>query len=206
MNVSMLQRPCRAALAACLLTGMAFAQEAKPAPVPAPAPDPAPAPSPAPAPAPAPAQVPEAAPQAPAADKPTPAPTTPETKPAEAPQVARLVCYREKRFAGAALHHSIFLDGVEIADLNNGTYFVIKATPGEHKLHADEEKDEFTFTVEAGKTYYFRTEIKVGFWKGHGKISPVESTFGEKEFGEWKSKEKLKYSPDIKKPDVLEMP
>jgi hypothetical protein len=117
---------------------------------------------------------------------------------------ARLVCYREKKFAGSALHHTITMDGVEIGDLNNGTYFVIKATPGEHKMHGDEAKDVFTFTVEAGKTYYFRTEIKIGLWKGHGKIGPVEATFGAQEFESWKAK--LKYSPDLKKTDVLEMP
>ncbi len=118
--------------------------------------------------------------------------------------MVRLLCYREKKFAGSALHHTIYLDGIEIADLNNGTYFVIKTTPGEHKLHADEAKDEFTFTVEAGKTYYFKTEIQMGFWKGHGKILPLEAAFGAKEFESMK--EKLKYSPDIKKPEALEMP
>jgi hypothetical protein len=139
----------------------------------------------------------------PAEAKPVEAP-----KPAEAPAVARLVCYREKKFAGSALHHTIFLDGVEIGDLNNGTYFILKATPGEHKMHADESKDEFTFTVEAGKTYYFKTEIQVGFWKGHGKIGPIEATFGANEFKEWKGKDKLKYTPagDLRKPDALELP
>jgi hypothetical protein len=115
-----------------------------------------------------------------------------------------LICYREKKFAGSALHHTISMDGVEVANLNNGTYFVIKATPGEHKLHGDEPSEAFTIKVEAGKTYYFRTELKVGFWKGHGRLNPVLDSIGEKEMAEWK--EKLKYTPNIFKADILEMP
>jgi hypothetical protein len=139
----------------------------------------------------------------PAEAKPVEAP-----KPAETAAVARLICYREKRFVGAGLHHTISVDGTEIGDLNNGTYFIVKIAPGEHKMHADEKKDEFTFTVEAGKTYYFKTEIKMGVWKGHGKISLVDATLGADEFTKWKAEDRLKYTPagDLKKVDVLEMP
>ncbi len=213
-------RSLRTHLAAVLLAGSCFAQEPKPTPTPEPTPAPVPAPAPAPAPVPAPSPTPA---PAPTGEKPAQAPeTTPppvavpptEVKPAEAPKpaetatIARLICYREKKFAGSALHHSIFLDGVEIGDLNNGTYFIIKVAPGEHKMHADEKKDEFAFTVEAGKTYYFKTEIQMGFWKGHGKISPVEAAFGAGEVTKWKAEDRLKYTPtaDLRKVDMLEMP
>jgi hypothetical protein len=202
-------RALRCHLAMLLLAGFSFAQEPKPTPTPEPAPAPAPAPTPTPVPAPAPAPTPaqEVAP-APVAAPPIEAKPVEVAKPVEAAKFARLVCYREKKFAGSALHHTIYLDGVEIGDLNNGTYFVIKATPGDHKMHADEAKDEFTFTVEAGKTYYFKTEIQMGFWKGHGKINPVEATFGANEFKGFQEKGKLTYTPagDLKKTDLLEMP
>lgn len=106
---------------------------------------------------------------------------------------------------GAALHHTLFFDGEEVGDLNNGTYVIIKAKAGEHKLHADEAKDVITFTVEAGKTYYFRTELKMGLWKGHGKINAIPEAEGAKEFESWKA-DNLKYSPDLKKTDALEKP
>jgi hypothetical protein len=117
---------------------------------------------------------------------------------------ARLICYREKKFAGSALSYTIWLDGAEVADLKNGTYFVIRATPGEHKLHADEEEDEFAFVVEAGKTYYYRAEMTVGVWKGHGRLAPVEASFGEMEFK--KLLPKLKYSKNIRNFDLVERP
>ncbi len=117
---------------------------------------------------------------------------------------ARLVCYREKKFAGSALGFTIWMDDVEIADLKNGNYCVIKAAPGEHRLHADEKDDEFTFVVEAGKTYYYRTEIVMGLWKGHGKLAPVEASYGEQEFK--KLLPKLKYTRRIHTPELLENP
>jgi len=198
----------RTHLAGLLLAGACMAQEPKPTPAPEPTPAPMPAPAPTPAPAgEKPAQAPEVAP-APVAVPPAEPKAAEAAKPAEAAAVARLVCYREKKFAGSALHHTIFVDGTEIGDLNNGTYFIVKVAPGEHKMRADEPKDEFTFTVEAGKTYYFKTEIQMGFWKGHGKIGPVEATFGAAEFTKWKEEDRLKYTPagDLKKKDVLEMP
>ncbi|MBK7293696.1 MAG: DUF2846 domain-containing protein [Holophagaceae bacterium] len=112
-----------------------------------------------------------------------------EVLPAEtAGRVARPIWYQREEVAAARwrgpLHDrpAISVDGTEIGDLNNGTYFIVKIAPGEHKMHADEKKDEFTFTVEAGKTYYFKTEIKMGVWKGHGKISLVDATLGADEF------------------------
>lgn len=198
----------RVHLAALLVAGSCFAQEPKPTPAPEPPPAPAPAPVPAPAPAAEkPAQAPEATPP-PATVPPAEAKPAEAPKPAETAAIARLVCYREKKFAGSVLHHTIYLDGVEIGDLNNGTYFIVRVAPGEHRLHADEKKDEFTFTVEAGKTYYFKTEIQMGFWKGHGRITPVEAAFGASEFTKWKGEDRLKYTPaaDLKKVDLLEMP
>lgn len=204
MSPTLSSRALRTHLATLLLAGACLAQEPKPTPTPEPAPAPAPAPAPV---GEKPAQAPEIAPP-PVAAPPAEAKPADAPKPGETAAVARLICYREKKFAGSALHHTISLDGVEIGDLNNGTYFIVKVAPGEHKMHADEKKDEFTFTVEAGKTYYFKTEIQMGFWKGHGKISPVEASFGAGEFTKWKGEDRLKYTPtgDLKKTDMLEMP
>ncbi len=187
----------RGALLPALMAGVAMAQESKPAPAPTETPAPtAPA---TPAPTPAPATTDASAPAPAAAAAPESAAPKPATE-----AFARLVCYREKRFAGSVLHHTIAMDGKDVADLNNGTYFVIKATPGEHKLHGDEAKEEITFKVEAGKTYYFRTELVMGLFKGHGKINAVEEATGVKEMTEWKAK--LKYTPEIRNPEIVEKP
>lgn len=116
-------------------------------------------------------------------------------------QVAVALVYREKRFAGAILNTSVFVDDVEIADMDNGTYLKVKLAPGDHRIHADEKKDELTLLFEAGKTYYFRMALRAGLWKGHGKLEPVDEVTGEKEFTAWKAK--LVYAKDVRKPELV---
>lgn len=154
----------------------------------------------------APAETP--APEAPAAEaqvQPVPPPVV-ETAPAvpaaeDLSQVAIALVYREKRFAGAILNTSVFVDDVEIADMDNGTYLKVRLVPGEHRIHADEKKDELTLLFEAGKTYYFRMALRAGLWKGHGKLEPVDEVTGEKEFTGWKAK--LVYAKDVRQPDMV---
>lgn len=181
-------------LAALLISGFAAAQEPKPAPAPAASPAAAAAP------APAAAQTPAAAPVSAVAPSPaaTPAPV------AATQEFARIICFREKKFAGALLHFTIHMDGKDVADLNNGTYFVIKATPGEHSFYADEEKDVFKMKLEAGKTYYFGSKVVMGFWKGNGRLVALEESVGAKTFTDLKAK--LAYSPELRDPAVLEVP
>lgn len=146
-------------------------------------------------------------PDAPVVEAPAPVPppvveSAPPVTPAEdLSQVAVALVYREKRFAGAILNTSVFVDDMEIADMDNGTYLKVRLVPGEHRIHADEKKDELTLLFEAGKIYYFRMGLRAGLWKGHGKLEPVDETTGEKEFGSWKAK--LVYAKDVRKPDMV---
>jgi hypothetical protein len=176
-------------------SGLAQQQEVEPSVPPAanPAPPPQPADQVTPSEQPA-------AEQAPAETAPPPA--TPETTvavPAEKDEFGYLVCYREKRFVGAALNTSVYVDDIEIADMDNGCYIIVKVKPGEHNLHADEKKDAFTVKVEAGKVYYYRMELTWGIWKGHGRLKEVDLAEGEKEFKEWN----LEFAPDVRQPEMV---
>jgi hypothetical protein len=151
----------------------------------------------------------ETAPQveapAPVVEAPAPVVEAPAVMPAqpgpEAAQGSILLIYRQKRMAGAILNTSVFVDGLEIADMDNGTYLKVKVTPGEHTIHADEKKDAMVLPIEPGKTYYFRMALRAGLWKGHGKLEPVDEVTGLKEFTEWKAK--LVYAKDIRKPEMV---
>jgi hypothetical protein len=151
------------------------------------------------------AQTPDATPAAaapPAAATLAESPAAPPTAPsAEVTDSAFLLFYRQKRFAGAILNTSVFVDDVEIADMDNGTYLKVKVSPGEHTIHADEKKDAMVLPIEPGKTYYFRMALRAGLFKGHGKLEPVDETTGQKEFTEWKPK--LVYAKDIRKPEMV---
>jgi hypothetical protein len=130
------------------------------------------------------------------------APSAPEATvpaPPEKAEIGLLVCYREKRILGAALNTSVHVDDVEIADLDNGCYVVVKVKPGEHSLYADEKDDAFTVKVEAGKTYFFRMELTWGLWKGHGRLKEVDAETGDKEFKEWNPE----LASDIRQPEMV---
>jgi len=107
---------------------------------------------------------------------------------ADSSDLGFVVVYRQKRIVGAALNTSVYFDGTEVADLDPGTYVKVKATPGQHRMWADEEKDAQTVTVVAGTTAYFRMELVPGLWKGHGRLVAVDAAAGAAEFAEWHPK------------------
>ena len=118
------------------------------------------------------------------------------TVPASPADQAYLVFYREKRFVGKALNTSVHVDGVEIAELDGGTYIIVPVPAGEHKLYADEEEDAFSMSVEGGKVYYLRMGLVPGLWKGNGELEKVDENTGANEFGTWK----LEPAEEVKEP------
>lgn len=107
---------------------------------------------------------------------------------------ALVTVYRKKRVVGAILNTSVHVDGVEVADLDPGTYVRVAVAPGRHEFYADETKDTITLEVEAGKQYYFRMGLVAGLWKGNGKLEAVSEQDGAAEYTSWK----LKLAKDIR--------
>ncbi len=119
---------------------------------------------------------------------------------AGAPDGSALVTvYRKGRMLGAILNTSVYVDGVEVANLDGGTYVRVAVAPGAHRFRADEEKDTVTLEVAPGKAYYFRMGLVAGLWKGHGKLEPVAEAVGSAEFAQWK----LKLASDIRRPEMV---
>ena len=114
-----------------------------PPPAAIPAPVPAPAATPAPAPAPA----------------PTPAPVPADTK-------ATVHYYRYSQWVGRVLKPPVYCDGILLGYIQNGTYLDVKVPAGTHKFSSEENPAGLTVTVEPGKDYYFRTDLRPGFWVG----------------------------------------
>lgn len=99
-----------------------------------------------------------------------------------------MVVYRQKRIVGMALNTSVYLDGVEVAELDPGTFVKIKLTPGSHRVWADEARDAITLAVESGRSYYFRMDLVPGLWKGNGKLAAVDEGSGRKELADFQCK------------------
>lgn len=107
-----------------------------------------------------------------AADEPvsTP-PTTGETK-------ALVYVYRKKNFNTRNMQPSVYVDGDEVARMDDGKYFIIKLTPGKHSVEVNKGHSGAVIDMKAGEQYYFRIDIKTGFWKGRGEITYMQKEQG----------------------------
>ncbi len=177
------------------------------APIHAPEPTPNPTPPPIPIPLPSPVPTQDPAPN-PTPANPVPAPPAPAKELGQTPspgteehqQAALLNVYRQKRFMGSALDTAVFVDGTKVAQLGNGTYVLMKVSPGEHKLRSDEKNDTLHVQVEASKTYYYRMDLDLptGLQRGHGKLTQVDEATGKKEFQKWNPKPASEvYKPEL---------
>lgn len=167
------------ALAAALISPMAFAQDAQSDATQqgAPADDSAPQDTQTQAaPASEPAQ--DAAPEAPAAP---PAAAGLDPKVAAAVGTppegkAHVVFFRPSKFVGAAVGFKVRENDVELGKLRNGNYFVLAVEPGEHTyvVHS-ETKDVTPIEAEAGETYFLSGSISMGVMAGRPNLSPSDA-------------------------------
>lgn len=86
---------------------------------------------------------------------------------------ATIHIYRYKQMQGALLRPSVFMDGVQIVRIENGRYYELSVPAGEHTFYAEDKQAGAVVTLEPGKDYYFRTDLQVGFWKGHFRLTMV---------------------------------
>jgi hypothetical protein len=133
----------------------------------------------------APAAAPAAQPAAAPAEAAAPAPAAPAPAATVAPKTpaqVHIVFYRSKRFAGSALEPSIYIDGKQIARMDNGRYFVVTLPAGPHGIGSDDKSSAINLNAKAGTVYYIRTDIETGFWKGHGKLTMMMPEQGSAEY------------------------
>jgi hypothetical protein len=117
----------------------------------------------------APAAMPEpVAPPAPAAAAVPPPPVAAQARP-----TATVHFYRYKQFQGSALRPSVYCDGTDKGRLSSGRYLDVKVPAGSHSFSADDKQAGAVILTEAGKDYYLRADVQVGFWKGHFRLTMV---------------------------------
>ena len=94
------------------------------------------------------------------------------------PKDAIIYIYRPDKWMGYAKEPSIFLDGTELARMDNGRYFAVKVPPGVHMVHMTKKQRGFSINMGPGETYYFRVAIEMGFWGNHGKLTLEDAPTG----------------------------
>lgn len=98
---------------------------------------------------------------------------------------ATVYIYRESGFVGSGVAYTVSANGVEIAALPAGGYFVYHAAPGEIEFTAKTEaKTSVTIDARAGAAYYIKGTIGVGFFVGHPHLTVVPNDVGAKEIAE----------------------
>jgi len=108
------------------------------------------------------------------AEEPAAAPAA-EAATAAAGDHATIVFFRPKKMVGAAVGFKVREGDVELGKLRNGTYFVLKVSPGRHEyvVHS-EAKDILTMETEAGETYYVQGTLGMGVVAGRPNLSPSD--------------------------------
>jgi hypothetical protein len=86
---------------------------------------------------------------------------------------ATVVFYRYKQVRGSVLRPSVYCDGKELARINNGQFLKVTLPAGPHTFYANDKQAGAEVTLESGHEYYFRTDLEVGFWKGHFRLLMV---------------------------------
>ena len=105
----------------------------------------------------------------------------PATPPIVSNEDAIVYIYRPKSWIGRGLEPSVFIDGTELARMDNARYFALRMKPGKHIVHMTDDKKGYAIDMGPGQTYFFRIGLEAGTWKGQGKILLDEAERGIKE-------------------------
>jgi hypothetical protein len=93
-----------------------------------------------------------------------------------------LVFYRPNTYQGSAVAIKILLNNQPLVKLKNAGKFSYDVNPGDYEISSSmDTKTALTIKAEAGKTYYIRGAINMGFWAGRPDLSLVTNSFAENE-------------------------
>jgi hypothetical protein len=89
-------------------------------------------------------------------------------------QNGTVVIYRQGKYVGSALKPSIYVDGSQVARLNNGRYVSLQLAPGKHNLESSMKKAApLEIDVKPNETLYLEMVILTRTWRGGGRLIPV---------------------------------
>ena len=86
-----------------------------------------------------------------------------------------VVFYRPKRFIGSGLTPSVYVDGQQVARLDNGRYFSLPLSPGKHEITSSMKHAPLVIDVRNNDTVYLEMIILAGNWRGGGRFIPAPS-------------------------------
>jgi hypothetical protein len=99
----------------------------------------------------------------------------------EPPRDAVVVVYRPWREGGELINTSVYVDGTDVAELDDRAFLQLKLPAGTHRFRSDQEKDEFELALLPNTTCYMRIDLVMGYFKGHGRLYVVDEVQGRVE-------------------------
>jgi hypothetical protein len=89
-------------------------------------------------------------------------------------QNGTVVIYRPSKFVGSALKPSVYVDGGQIARLENGRYVSLQLSAGKHNFESSMKKTApLEVDVKPNATVYLEMVLLPGNWRGGGRLIPV---------------------------------
>lgn len=93
-----------------------------------------------------------------------------------------IVFFRESHYVGKALKPSVYVDGKQVARLENGRWFSMPIQPGKHEVSSSAKNEAATvIEVSPGQTDYVQMVITTGTWRGGGRLIEVDSAEAQKQ-------------------------
>ena len=105
-------------------------------------------------------------------------------------QTATVYFYRYRQMQGKALRPSVYCDDVALGRIQNGRVLTVHIAPGTYTFTAEDRQAGAAVLLEGGKAYYFRTDLQVGFWKGHFRLTMVQLDQGKYDTASMKPSDK----------------
>jgi len=99
---------------------------------------------------------------------------------APSPNVATVYFYRPQNSPGGAVGVDITDNGIDIGNLQDGTYFVYHANPGQHSFTATTDTTSTqNFRLQSGATYYIKASVVPRQHLFHPSLSVVSDVQGQ---------------------------
>lgn len=95
--------------------------------------------------------------------------------------------FREGHYYGKALKPSVYVDGKQVARLENGRWFSMPIAPGKHEVSSSAKHEAATVVnISAGETDYVQMVITAGTWRGSGRLMEVDSAEAQQKIAKLK--------------------
>jgi hypothetical protein len=94
--------------------------------------------------------------------------------------------FRHKNFSSRNMQPSVYVDGEEVARIDDGKFFAVKLTPGKHTVEVNKGHTGAEVEMKGGEEYYFRVEYIPGFLKARSKIDFIQKEQGAVEIKKMK--------------------